>query len=149
MPKSWLFYGCLSQDTTNLVLLLELHKSHTELTSCPTVSDELLKSIIILILLIIIKGKVQVLDDLCGQLHAPAALATGKRAPDTHWRGGWVDPRTDVDNVEMRIFLTLPGLELQSLSHPAHGQSLYQLHYRCSYISSCVCIYIYKIHDIF
>ena len=31
-----------------------------------------------------------------GQLHAPTALAPGKR-PGTHCIGGWVDPRTGLD----------------------------------------------------
>jgi hypothetical protein len=32
--------------------------------------------------------------------------------PGTYSIGGWVDPRTRVDDVEKRKFLTLPGLEL-------------------------------------
>jgi hypothetical protein len=28
--------------------------------------------------------------EVSGQLHALAALSPGKRAPDTHWIGGWV-----------------------------------------------------------
>jgi hypothetical protein len=39
----------------------------------------------------------------------------GEKAPATHWIGGWVDPRADLDDVEKRKFLTLPGLELRSL----------------------------------
>jgi hypothetical protein len=35
----------------------------------------------------------------------------GERAPGTHWTGGWVDPRTGLDDVKKRKFLTLPGLE--------------------------------------
>jgi hypothetical protein len=35
-----------------------------------------------------------------GQLHAPAALTPGKVPPGTHWIGGWVVPRPDVDDVE-------------------------------------------------
>jgi hypothetical protein len=49
----------------------------------------------------------------------------GKRAPGTHWIGGWVDPRTGLDDVERRKSLTLPGLELRPLSRPARSQSLY------------------------
>jgi hypothetical protein len=30
--------------------------------------------------------------------------------------GGWVDPRVDLDDVEKRKFLTLPGLELQPVA---------------------------------
>jgi hypothetical protein len=33
----------------------------------------------------------------CGQLHAPAALPPGERAPRTHRIGGWVDPTADVE----------------------------------------------------
>jgi hypothetical protein len=44
-----------------------------------------------------------------GQLHAPAALHPGKRAPGTHWTGGWVGPRAGLDAVDKRQFLTLPG----------------------------------------
>jgi hypothetical protein len=46
-------------------------------------------------------------------------------APDTHWIGGWVDPRAGLDNVEKRKFLTLPGLELRALRRPARSKSLY------------------------
>jgi hypothetical protein len=45
----------------------------------------------------------------------------------THWRGGWVDPRADLDDVEKRTFLTLPGLELRPLRRPARSQTLSQL----------------------
>jgi hypothetical protein len=40
-----------------------------------------------------------------------------------------VDPRAGLDDVEKRQFLTLPGLELQPLGHPACSQSLYRLRY--------------------
>jgi hypothetical protein len=42
-----------------------------------------------------------------------------------------VDPRTALDDVEKRKFLTLPGLELppDSLGRPARSQSLYRLRY--------------------
>jgi hypothetical protein len=48
-----------------------------------------------------------------GQLHAPAALPNGERAPETHWIGGWVDPSAGLDDMEKWKFFTLPGLELQ------------------------------------
>jgi hypothetical protein len=32
-----------------------------------------------------------------------------RKAPGTHWIGGWVGPRTGLDEVERRKFLTLPG----------------------------------------
>jgi hypothetical protein len=38
--------------------------------------------------------------------------------PGTHWIGGWVSPRVGLDDVEKRKYLTLPGLELRSLSRP-------------------------------
>jgi hypothetical protein len=50
----------------------------------------------------------------------------GERAPDTHWIGGWVGPRADL-NVEKSKFLSLPGLELRPLGCLAHSQSLYRL----------------------
>jgi len=34
--------------------------------------------------------------EVSGQLHAPAALHAGGRAPGIHWIGGWVGPRTTV-----------------------------------------------------
>jgi hypothetical protein len=37
----------------------------------------------------------------------------------THWIGGWVDLRAGQDDLEKRKFLTLPGLELRPLGHPA------------------------------
>jgi hypothetical protein len=58
-----------------------------------------------------------------------SASRPGERAPDTHWIGVWVDPRADLDDVEKRKFLTLPGLELRPLGRPARSQSLYLLHY--------------------
>jgi hypothetical protein len=42
-------------------------------------------------------------------LHAPAALPIGEIA---NFIGASVGPRTSVDDVEKREFLTLPGLEL-------------------------------------
>jgi hypothetical protein len=45
----------------------------------------------------------------------------GRFTPGTHWIGGWVDPRAGMDNVEKRKFLTLPGLELRPLGHPARS----------------------------
>jgi hypothetical protein len=53
----------------------------------------------------------------------------GERAPGTHWRGGWVDPRAGLDDVVKRKFLTLQGLELRPFGHPARSQSLYRLRY--------------------
>jgi hypothetical protein len=58
-----------------------------------------------------------------GQLHAPAAL-TPERAPDTYSLGGWVGPRTGLDDVEKKKILPLTGLELRSLVRPTHSPGL-------------------------
>jgi hypothetical protein len=70
-----------------------------------------------------------------GQLHVPAALPPGERAPGTHWVEGWVDPRASLDDLEKRKFLTLPRLKLRPLGRPARSQSLYRLRYPGSHIS--------------
>jgi hypothetical protein len=59
----------------------------------------------------------------------PDRFTSEKRAPGTHWIGGWVDPRAGLDEVEKRKFLTLPGLEFRLLRRPASRQSLYRLRY--------------------
>jgi hypothetical protein len=59
----------------------------------------------------------------------PCRFTPGEIASGTHWIGGWVDPRTGLDDVEKRKFLTVPGLELRLLCHPARTQSLYWLRY--------------------
>jgi hypothetical protein len=64
--------------------------------------------------------------EVSGQLHAPATLLVGK-APGTHWIEDWVNPRASLGDMEKRTFFTLPRLELPSLSHPAHSQSLHRL----------------------
>jgi hypothetical protein len=53
----------------------------------------------------------------------PGRFTPGERAPDTHW----VDPRSGLDNVEKKKFLTLPELEFRPLGRPAPRQSLYRL----------------------
>jgi hypothetical protein len=40
----------------------------------------------------------------------PGRFTPGERTPGTHWIGGWVSPIASLDDVEMRKFLTLPGL---------------------------------------
>jgi hypothetical protein len=57
--------------------------------------------------------------EVSGQLHTPAAFTPGERAPDTHWTGGRVDPRSSLDDMEKTEFLTLPGLKLRPLRSPA------------------------------
>jgi hypothetical protein len=42
------------------------------------------------------------LMEVSAQLHAPAALPPGKRAPGTHLIGGWVGPRAVLDAVVKR-----------------------------------------------
>jgi hypothetical protein len=54
----------------------------------------------------------------------PCYFTPRKRAPGTHWIGGWVDLRASMDDVEKRKFLTLPGLELRTLGRPARSQPL-------------------------
>jgi hypothetical protein len=51
----------------------------------------------------------------------------GEKFPHTHGIGGWVDRRAGLDDVKKIKFLTLQGLELQHLGHPARSQSLYRL----------------------
>jgi hypothetical protein len=59
----------------------------------------------------------------------PRPLYPGERAPGTRYIRGWVDPRTGLDDVEKRKFLTLPRLELRPLGRRARSQSLYRLSY--------------------
>jgi hypothetical protein len=60
----------------------------------------------------------------------PGRFTPGETAPGTHWIGGCVDLRGGLDAVEKRKFLTLPGLELRHLGHPARSwTTLSLLHY--------------------
>jgi hypothetical protein len=65
-----------------------------------------------------------------------SASRSGERATGTHWIGGYVGPRTGLDDVEKNKFLTLPGLELRPLRRPARSQSLYRLRYPGSCLDS-------------
>jgi hypothetical protein len=56
-----------------------------------------------------------------GQASRPGLFNPGERAHGTHLIGGWVDPRTGLDDVEKRKFLTLPGLEFRSLGRLARS----------------------------
>jgi hypothetical protein len=49
----------------------------------------------------------------------PRPLSPRGRIPDTHWIGGWVDPRAGLDDMEKWKFLTLQGLGLRPLGRPA------------------------------
>jgi hypothetical protein len=70
----------------------------------------------------------------------PDRFTPGDITPATLWMGGWVGPRAGVDDVEKRKFLTVPGLELRTLGHPACNQSLYRLRYPGSYAEKFVFI---------
>jgi hypothetical protein len=56
-------------------------------------------------------------------------LSAGESAPGTHWIGGWVEHKAGLDDMERRKMLPPPRLELRTLGHPAHNQSLYRLSY--------------------
>jgi hypothetical protein len=57
----------------------------------------------------------------------PGRFTPGEMVRGTNWIGGRVGYRAGVDVAEKRKFLTLPGLELRSLSRRARSQSLYRL----------------------
>jgi hypothetical protein len=59
----------------------------------------------------------------------PRPLYPREGALRAHWIGGWVDPRTGLDDLEKRKFMTLPGLKFRPLCRPACSQSLYRLRY--------------------
>jgi hypothetical protein len=54
-----------------------------------------------------------------------SSFTPGEKPQSTHWIGGWVDPRADLDYVEKRKLLILPRLELGTLGRPARNQSPY------------------------
>jgi hypothetical protein len=60
-----------------------------------------------------------------GQFFTSPVLPPGNSS-GTHWKGGWVDPRTGLVAMEKRNIL--PCQEL-NLGHPAHGPSLFRLSY--------------------
>jgi hypothetical protein len=64
-----------------------------------------------------------------------------------------VGPRTGLDEVEMRKFLTPPGLELSSLRCPSCIQSLYRLLYPGSHKYLVITVFLNAVdvnfHDIF
>jgi hypothetical protein len=68
----------------------------------------------------------------------PLPLYPRERPSSTHWIGGWVSPKTGLDDVERRKIMLLARLELRPLGHPARSPSLYRLHYP----GSLVTIYI-------
>jgi hypothetical protein len=58
---------------------------------------------------------------LIGSQHSfmPGGFTLVKEPPGIHRIEGWVGPRAGLDNMDKLKFLTLPGLELQPLGHPA------------------------------
>jgi hypothetical protein len=54
-------------------------------------------------------------------------LIPGETVYGMHWIGRWVDPKTDLGDVEKRKILTLPGPELRTPVRPSRSQSLYRL----------------------
>jgi hypothetical protein len=56
----------------------------------------------------------------------PGRFTPAERAPSTHWKEGWVGPRSSLDDVEKRKILTPAGLELRPLCSPTFSQSLYR-----------------------
>jgi hypothetical protein len=54
----------------------------------------------------------------------PGRFTPEQRAPGTHWIGGWVAPRTGLDDVEKRNISPLPELGLRPLGQPGRSQSL-------------------------
>jgi hypothetical protein len=47
----------------------------------------------------------------CSASH-PSSFTPRERVPSTHWIGSWAVSRASLEDVEMRKFLTLSGLEL-------------------------------------
>jgi hypothetical protein len=57
----------------------------------------------------------------------PGRFTPGDGAPGTHWLGGYVGPRADLDDVEKRKFLTLLGLDLRRLDRSASRYTDYAI----------------------
>jgi hypothetical protein len=53
----------------------------------------------------------------------PCGFIPGERLLGTHWIGGWVNPRSGLDDVEKRKFFTQLGHELRTVSRLARSQS--------------------------
>jgi hypothetical protein len=70
--------------------------------------------------------------EVSGQLHAPAALPSGREPPRTRYLQDMrlVGPRTGLDDVERRKYPTPTGTrDLRPLSHPARRQLLHRVRY--------------------
>jgi hypothetical protein len=63
----------------------------------------------------------------------PGSFTPRERASFTDWIGGWVGPRTSLDDVERRKILILSGPELRPFGRPTRSQSLYRQHYPSPY----------------
>jgi hypothetical protein len=57
------------------------------------------------------------------------SFTLGETVPGTHWTEHWMGPRVCPDAVEKRKFLSLPGLELQSLN--AQSADISSIFRRC------------------
>jgi hypothetical protein len=68
---------------------------------------------------------VSALDQSEQQLHDPATLALGERAPCTHWTGGWVGPRAGLNTVEKRKSPVLARINPNFLVIESITKSLY------------------------
>jgi hypothetical protein len=75
--------------------------------------------------------------EVSGQLYSPADLPL-KRSPGTHWIGGWVGPRTGLDDHGEEKILDPTGTRTLAL-RPARSKSLNRL----SYPGSVKILYIY------
>jgi hypothetical protein len=55
----------------------------------------------------------------------PDSFTTGKRAPSTHWIGGWAGPRVDLDAVKNRKFLPCRESNLGSAARTRLGTNYF------------------------
>jgi hypothetical protein len=71
----------------------------------------------------------------------PGCFTPSEIASSTRWIGGWVGLRTSLDDMEK----ILDPARTQTLTpcHPAHSQSLYQLHYPGSFMHNIVYLYVH------
>jgi hypothetical protein len=61
----------------------------------------------------------------------PGRFTPGEKAPGTHWIGGWVNPRANLDDVEKKKFLPLQELN----SDPSVVQSVASRYTDCANLS--------------
>jgi hypothetical protein len=72
----------------------------------------------------------------------PRPFYPGERASGAHRIGGWVGPRTGLDDAKKRKLLILTGFEHRHPSRPARSQSLYRLRYVALYYTLFPSIHI-------